>query len=442
LRWVDPPENAWRGLDFGTLTSLPCELEWDDVSLGPEVILEYQMDTLDDSAEWHPFVNGPESGRVENGFRRVKNEVRFEGGDARHRFIRARLRSRGQSGRSSSAFFIGRDEQVSAPSVRYVGRGERRVRSNGPGEAGMVFQLEITGHDEANRVEYRWRRLGHPESGWRHAGDFGPGRKDLRLRGGDFPGDAKQGERIAVEFRTFNGESYSTDFASAEIAVNRPPSITLATAFESPEAGKPLALPFSVSDEDGDAVTVLYRVDDDVAWSVLPTASGQSVLPADVVSRLVATPEQHKVEVTAFDGLEVTPFVVWPWQSGASREFTVVETQPENTEAVGFTKVGGRGLLGVFWRRDWPQFYLAIHGRITFNMGYALDGKAYSPRYVQATPAKQVRFALPIKVVDELSLGNHTILFYFEKLDATLGQELEPFNFVVTKTFKGRARKD
>jgi hypothetical protein len=38
VRWVDPQDNAWRGLNFNTMTSLSCELEWDESSLGPDTV--------------------------------------------------------------------------------------------------------------------------------------------------------------------------------------------------------------------------------------------------------------------------------------------------------------------------------------------------------------------------------------------------------------------
>jgi hypothetical protein len=198
-------------------------------------------------------------------------------------------------------------------------------------------------------------------------------------------------------------------------------------------------LPFSVSDEDGDAVTVLYRVDDDVAWSVLPTASGQSVLPVDVVSRLVGSPEQHKVEVTAFDGLEVTPFV-WPWQSAPFQEFTGMKKMKGDLKYLG-TLLVSNTLYALHWQRDWPQFWIQCLPPGPFNMAYSLDGKGYS-RYVQDKPAPYVRFALPVNVVDGLSIGNHTIRFFIEKLDGSKCDELDTYNFTVTENFKARAGKN
>jgi hypothetical protein len=132
VEWVFPQEKSWPGLDFDTLKSLPCELEWDEKSLGPDAVLEYQFDTLDDLAEWLRFTNGPSDGQVEGARRRVRNVIDFEEGSRGHRFIRARLRRGGETGRSMSAFFVGRDEQLVRPSLRYVGPEERRVRSSGP----------------------------------------------------------------------------------------------------------------------------------------------------------------------------------------------------------------------------------------------------------------------------------------------------------------------
>jgi hypothetical protein len=78
-----------------------------------------------------------------------------------------------------------------------------------------------------------------------------------------------------------------------------------------PEAWNRLALPFSVSDEDGEAVTQLYRIGENVSWSSAATWSGEAVLPAEVVSGLFSMREASKVEVAAFDGLEVSPFAPW-----------------------------------------------------------------------------------------------------------------------------------
>jgi hypothetical protein len=119
----------------------------------------------------------------------------------------------------------------------------------------------------------------------------------------------KPGERLTLEFRAYNGVSYLENAASVNVVVNRPPSITLNTADPSPiavEAGKPLVLPFSIWDEDGDALTVLYRMDDDVTWSIVPVSSEPNVIPANLVSRVLSTPGVHTLEVAGFDGLELS----------------------------------------------------------------------------------------------------------------------------------------
>jgi hypothetical protein len=65
-----------------------------------------------------------------------------------------------------------------------------------------------------------------------------------------------------------------------------------------------LTLPFSISDEDGDPLTVLFRIDDDATWSVVPASSEPNVIPAELVARAFSAPGIHTMAVTAFDGLE------------------------------------------------------------------------------------------------------------------------------------------
>jgi hypothetical protein len=178
------------------------------------------------------------------------------------------------------------------------------VRSRGPSEGELRFPFALSEKNNLHRGEYRYRRLGYPVGEWRHGGDIGPGRKDVYIRSSDFPADAKPGERIGVDFRVYNGESYSEDAASADIVVNTPPLIEYSTSERSAMTraeGESLVLPFSISDDDGDALTVLYKIDDDVTWSILPTSSSPNVLPADLVSRVLSGPDSHRVTVTAFD---------------------------------------------------------------------------------------------------------------------------------------------
>jgi hypothetical protein len=170
----------------------------------------------------------------------------------------------------------------------------------------MKFLIWVTGEEGVYRLEYRYRRSGSPAGVGLHCGDIGTGTSEISGSGREFRVDLKPGERVAIDFRPYIGESYSTDLASVDIAVNHRPSITRAIVEDSPltpEEGKPLMLPFSVSDEDGDAVTVLYRIGDDVAWSVLPRSSGVNVLPPALVPRLVSRSEMQKVEVIALMAL-------------------------------------------------------------------------------------------------------------------------------------------
>jgi hypothetical protein len=114
----------------------------------------------------------------------------------------------------------------------------------------MRFLIQVTGEGGVRRLEYRYRRSGSPAGVWLRCGDIATGRSEISVSGREFPVDVKPGERIAIEFRAYNGESYSADLASVDIAVNQRPSIARAAVEEpsrTPEEGKPLTLPFSVS---------------------------------------------------------------------------------------------------------------------------------------------------------------------------------------------------
>jgi hypothetical protein len=142
------------------------------------------------------------------------------------------LRRGEECGRSTSAFFVGWDEERVRPSLLYVGPRERRVRSGGPGEGEVRFSIEVTGQEGVHRVEYRYRRPGSTGSVWRRCGDFRAGPSEVLMSGREFPLNVKPGERSVIDFRAYNGESYSTDLASADIAVNQRPSVARATADE------------------------------------------------------------------------------------------------------------------------------------------------------------------------------------------------------------------
>jgi hypothetical protein len=321
---------------------------------------------------------------------------------------------------SLMAFLLAHYEQVNAPSVRYVGRGAQRVRSSGTGEAHLVFPVEIAGQEGANRVEYRWRRSGQPDSDWFHGGDFPPGRREVHVSGLDFPSDAKQGERIVVEFRTFNGESYSTELTSAEIAVNTPPSITLATTYEwpvRPEAGKPLVLPFSVSDEDGDAVTLLYRIGDDVSWSTAQTASGEAVLPVDVVSRLLSTPDIPKVEVAAFDGLEVSPFAPGDFANAPALNLSACSRLiPVQAQVCGPYQFG-EAEVNFHHVQHSSRYYIRFSQGSIFKIRYAIGPNPYSGYALERFQVHCVMFGLPSQVIRGLNIDNHfDVRFMLESL--------------------------
>jgi hypothetical protein len=68
--------------------------------------------------------------------------------------------------------------------------------------------------------------------------------------------------------------------------------------------GQPVALPFSVSDDDGDEVNVMYKFKGDAEWSAAPVSSALNVFPYDLLARGLATAEASALHLTAFDGLE------------------------------------------------------------------------------------------------------------------------------------------
>jgi hypothetical protein len=254
--------------------------------------------------------------------------------------------------------------------------------------------LELPKTNKLTRIEYHYSRSTGPVGPWRHAGDYGPGKNDVYLRRRDMPPDLIPGEHVRVDFRTFDGVSYSADWASADIVVNRPPTITRDSGDTSPitiEAGKPLTLPFSIADEDGDALTVLYRIDDDVTWSVVPSSSAPNVVPANLVSRALSAPGAHTLQVTAFDGLEdsVSP-LQYELIRSANRWFDF-DCQPDR-------------------RRN---FKLRVADFTPCTMRYSIDGKAWSEPTQFYKGVRGVNFRIPDDVWNKLPSGQHELEFSF-----------------------------
>jgi hypothetical protein len=342
----------------------------------------------------------------------------FDADGSRPQFIRARLRRGKECGRSTSAFFVGRDEERVRPSVRSVGPREWRVCSAGPGEGKVRFAIEITGQEKVHRVEYRYRRSGSTEGVWRHCADVHTGRTEVSVSGRELPADLKPGEHIAIDFRAYNGESYSTELASVDIAVNQRPLITRATAEDSPltpEEGKPLMLPFSVSDEDGDAVIVLYRLGDDVTWSVLPTSSGVNVLPADLVSRLVSRPEVQKIEVIASDGLDASDdtiaFDVVP-DADVPSEWTFVDSLPHGLIKVSNITLSKRGNCSVGQVSKSLIWYFQPNLKNgTYELRYLINGVGQPEQIGLTVPCRPLEFRLGSRVLNRLLNSINRITF-------------------------------
>jgi hypothetical protein len=277
-----------------------------------------------------------------------------------------------------------------------------RVPSEVPLNHVLSFPLELSTGNTLTRVEYRYSRSDAPAGAWRHAGDYASGKRNVDVHGRDLPKDLKPGEKLRVDFRAYNGESYSPEVASADIAVNTRPSITRDTSDTGPltfEAEQPLTLPFSISDEDGDALTVLFRIDDDVTWSVVPTSPEPNVIPAELVARAFAAPGIHTVAVTAFDGLEdsAAPVVYEVGYSLPERDLPIKQLGGRQFE-VDVSQLGGVPVKLYYQIHDW--------GRERWG-GPISIAKHIRGQTVQFTE----------KELDDTALGQHSVRCRYEVPD-------------------------
>jgi hypothetical protein len=417
VRWFNPPNNVWRDLDFSNLTSLSAELEWDETDLGPDAVLEYQVHPLDDQEEWRHFPGSLTSAWFDSGHRHLRGDIRLNPNPPHPDYVRARLKLGSLPGRSSAAFLLGRDEWRAPPAIRYVGPTDRRIRSTGPISSDLTFPVEITDTSNLVRVEYRYRRPGYPVGPWTFGGDFGPGRSDVVLQFEDWPRALAQGECITFEFRAFNGGNFSANSAFAGVTVNNRPylSDSAGQAVDVvPMAGAPLSLPFSATDADGDALTVLYRVGDDATWSVLEAPHGPIVLPATLVSRAFSAQAGERViELTAFDGLELAATAV--------RIRTPVECHPQViiSNHVPSVQVNMRTFCGDFTSKK-GQFF------------YAIDGAPDYTGPVKTTGTAERTFEMDHKQYCRLTAGNHWIrLKFWPKDDASKTYFTDEHEFIV-----------
>jgi hypothetical protein len=207
-----------------------------------------------------------------------------------------------------------------------------------------------------------------------------------------------------------------------------------------PEEGKPLTFPFSVSDADGDAVTVLYRIGDDVTWSVLPTSSDVNVLPADLVSELVSKPEVQKIEVTAFDGLDVSDepvaFLIKDtglpeWEPVADpialSRYKLIEQQ--------HVTIGDLG-CDIWWAQNHPLWYFLPHGGLgDYRVTYRID-ESGSKTFTPAGDGKAFTLRLRPRTISEIGRGRHNITFGFFIMQTFKVFRSNPYTFVVDKVFE------
>jgi hypothetical protein len=190
-----------------------------------------------------------------------------------------------------------------------------------------------------------------------------------------------------------------------------------------------------VSDEDGDALTLLYRIDDDVAWSTLPTVSGQAVLPADVVSRSLSAPGVHTLEAAAFDGFELSALPIGPVQrypTGTSH--LGVLTDPSNPDRI----------WPIHHLSDPPTWYLPLNGLAPCRVAYQIDSQPYSDWYeVRAGAAGRItvqQIKLFPKQIQPLSIGEHTIRFILREDSTGRAWVAGTFPFQITQAIKNHAK--
>jgi hypothetical protein len=196
-----------------------------------------------------------------------------------------------------------------------------------------------------------------------------------------------------------------------------------------------------VSDEDGDAVTVLYRIGDDVTWSVLPTSSKVNVLPADLVSRLVSKPEVQKIEVTAFDGLDVSDE---PVPFGVGDRFKYLSNIQLGTSGdVGLVKaatiwIGHDWHCIVFRRKGHPEWYfLASEEKPQYTVEFKIDqAEQYEGRALTLFPLTYLRLSLHHGIVEDLRDGVHIITFHFAFPGTSLSGTSPALKFRVNKALR------
>jgi hypothetical protein len=204
-----------------------------------------------------------------------------------------------------------------------------------------------------------------------------------------------------------------------------------------------------VSDEDGDAVTVLYRIGDDVTWSVLATSSEVNVLPADLVSRLVSKPEVQKIEVTAFDGLDVSDEWVTFAPPGVVNSEWDVAYFPDGlmkfAVRLGDIRVDNCTLI-VCCRLNTPRWF--ITKPLQGNSFVSLPNLRFSARIIGSSSsssfnltgaAKLVQFQLRQAEVSHWPKGNYSIQFSIAPLGEERRTVSAAFRFGVTSGFRNPA---
>jgi hypothetical protein len=201
----------------------------------------------------------------------------------------------------------------------------------------------------------------------------------------------------------------------------------------SAEEGQAVRLPFSVSDEDGDAVTVLYRTDDDVTWSVLPASSEVNVLPASLASRFLAMPGTHTVEVTAFDGLDVSdgsvPFCTSSSKQGRWRENPPLPKGVEFEQKDVFEFPEGKNRVSQLL--DSPHFRIERQSVNPLAIAYELDGGGFASPYPFPAKSYAVHLLLPYDRVQDWSNRWHSIEFFLTVPETDRQKHIRAYIFSV-----------
>jgi hypothetical protein len=166
---------------------------------------------------------------------------------------------------------------------------------------------------------------------------------------GGLPEDMSYSGSHNITFRFVNSMTGGNTDEVFRYRVNSSPSIEMTSSdpmFVNSDATSPIALPISVSDEDGDLVTLFYRFTDEDLWSEARNELGVPVLPAAVFSnshRNVAS----ILQVYASDGMDTSPgYVNLTYWVDKEKEDTNNDQEPAEDSGV-FGNISLAGVISI-----------------------------------------------------------------------------------------------